>query len=183
MLVSSVAAMETVEDGPKIPESCKKSWRREKTIESVSCRIACFYKSCLVYPVQKVPLEQDNQPWSDFVSCVDKTLVQCRQVKLKKFEVDATYDTGFESQVNNWIRYATRCNVEELYLTLWDMDSEEECLGIGEHRIKKMKKRCLKDLILNLSHVKDLKIGIFCCMVLKRLEAKRFRFFIKYEVS
>lgn len=151
MLVSSVAAMETVEDGPKIPESCKKSWRREKTIESVSCRIACFYKSCLVYPVQKVPLEQvhfrsdgqifgvsfsslvfihieDNQPWSDFVSCVDKTLVQCRQVKLKKFEVDATYDTGFESQVNNWIRYATRCNVEELYLTLWDMDSEEECL-------------------------------------------------------
>nr|KAJ0197406.1 hypothetical protein LSAT_V11C700352380 [Lactuca sativa] len=47
-----------------------------------------------------------------------KTLIKCRRLKLKKFEVDTIGYRGFESQVNNWIHYAIRCNVEELNLTL-----------------------------------------------------------------
>ncbi|CAI9299509.1 unnamed protein product [Lactuca saligna] len=47
---------------------------------------------------------------------VDKTLTQCHQLKLKKLEVHTIYDIQFESVYNNWIRYAIRCNVEELNL-------------------------------------------------------------------
>ncbi|KAL4563319.1 hypothetical protein LXL04_027359 [Taraxacum kok-saghyz] len=69
--------------------------------------------------------EPDNRPTvgrknpssrSDFYSFVDKTLSQCRQEKLKKFKVEATYDSRFESQVNSWIRHAINCNVEEIIL-------------------------------------------------------------------
>ncbi|KAI3710146.1 hypothetical protein L2E82_39920 [Cichorium intybus] len=54
---------------------------------------------------------------SDFVSFVDKALTQCRQSKLKKFEVSTryhftSYDNRFDSQFNNWVRYAFSYNVE-----------------------------------------------------------------------
>ncbi|KAL7591184.1 hypothetical protein Lser_V15G32404 [Lactuca serriola] len=55
---------------------------------------------------------------SNFVSFVDKTLTQRRQLKLKKFAVRIYYDIEIESQVKNWIRYAMSCNVEELTLDL-----------------------------------------------------------------
>ncbi|KAL8236103.1 hypothetical protein R6Q59_017184 [Mikania micrantha] len=71
--------------------------------------------------------DEDN-PRSDFYSFVDKTLTQCRQLKLKKFRVCSSYDYRFESQVNNWIRYAIHCNVEELCLTFWNMECEAEFL-------------------------------------------------------
>ncbi|CAI9292819.1 unnamed protein product [Lactuca saligna] len=56
---------------------------------------------------------------SDFVSFVDKTLIQCRQSKLTKLEVESYDIRRFASQVNNWIRYAISCNVEVLKLELW----------------------------------------------------------------
>ncbi|KAI3741641.1 hypothetical protein L1987_59315 [Smallanthus sonchifolius] len=70
----------------------------------------------------------ENQPRSDFYSFVDKTLAQCRQLKLNKFRVYSSYDYRFESQVNNWIHYAINCNVEELNLTLWNIECEAEFL-------------------------------------------------------
>ncbi|KAL4563318.1 hypothetical protein LXL04_027358 [Taraxacum kok-saghyz] len=60
-------------------------------------------------PCRKTPTSR-----SDFVSLVDKTLTQCRPSKLKKFIVSTTYDSRFESQVNQWVYYAINFNVEEL---------------------------------------------------------------------
>ncbi|KAK1420397.1 hypothetical protein QVD17_21957 [Tagetes erecta] len=70
----------------------------------------------------------ENHPRSDFYSFVDKTLAQCCQLKLKKFIVSSSYDYRFESQVNNWIHHAIDCNVEELDLTLWNLECEAEFL-------------------------------------------------------
>ncbi|XP_071717915.1 putative F-box/LRR-repeat protein At3g18150 [Rutidosis leptorrhynchoides] len=65
---------------------------------------------------------------SDFFPSIDKTLTQCRQLKLYKFELRCChgYDIQFESQVKNWISYALNCNVEELYLELFSEGSEAE---------------------------------------------------------
>ncbi|KAL7591881.1 hypothetical protein Lser_V15G31890 [Lactuca serriola] len=64
----------------------------------------------------------------EFALLVDKTLTQCRQLKLKKFEVHILNDIRFESLFNNWIRYAISCNVEELNLNIWRMKDEPEFL-------------------------------------------------------
>ncbi|KAL7583739.1 putative F-box/LRR-repeat protein At3g28410 [Lactuca sativa] len=61
---------------------------------------------------------------SDFASLVDKTLTQCRQSKLKKFQVHTFYDIRLESQFNNWIHYAISCNVEELNLKFLGREPE-----------------------------------------------------------
>ncbi|XP_076919564.1 F-box protein At5g03100-like [Bidens hawaiensis] len=53
-----------------------------------------------------------------FFDFVDKTLTQRPQLKVNKFVLDACYDNVFESRIDNWIRYAIDCNVEELNLTL-----------------------------------------------------------------
>nr|KAJ0204205.1 hypothetical protein LSAT_V11C500284120 [Lactuca sativa] len=53
---------------------------------------------------------------SDFALVVEKTLTQCRQLKLKKFQLRTHYDIRFKLQFNNWIRHAISCNVEELNL-------------------------------------------------------------------
>ncbi|KAL4558843.1 hypothetical protein LXL04_037046 [Taraxacum kok-saghyz] len=47
---------------------------------------------------------------------MDKTLAQCRQLKLKKFRVETIYDMQFESKYNDVIHQARNCNVEELDL-------------------------------------------------------------------
>ncbi|XP_076944914.1 F-box/LRR-repeat protein 25-like [Bidens hawaiensis] len=60
----------------------------------------------------------------DFFSFVDKTLIQRPLLKLNKFELHSEYDRRFESQVNSWIHYAIRCNVENLSLTLLHVESE-----------------------------------------------------------
>ncbi|KAL4559157.1 hypothetical protein LXL04_031291 [Taraxacum kok-saghyz] len=60
-------------------------------------------------------LENPNSV-SDFVLSVSKTITQCRELKLQKFEVVTFYDRRFDSQFNNWIRRAINCNVEELHL-------------------------------------------------------------------
>ncbi|CAI9287461.1 unnamed protein product [Lactuca saligna] len=52
----------------------------------------------------------------DFARSVEKTLTQCRQLKLKKFELRTHYDIRFKSLFKNWIRHAISCNVEELNL-------------------------------------------------------------------
>nr|KAJ0220583.1 hypothetical protein LSAT_V11C200060000 [Lactuca sativa] len=57
-------------------------------------------------------IHDGRQTWLDFAVCVDKTLTQCRHLKLNRGIV------VFELQINNWIRYALRCNVEELNLKL-----------------------------------------------------------------
>ncbi|KAL4563323.1 hypothetical protein LXL04_027364 [Taraxacum kok-saghyz] len=61
----------------------------------------------------------DPKSLSDFVSFVDKTLTQCRLLKLKKFKMYTVCRSRFESQFNEWIRYALIRNVEELDLTVW----------------------------------------------------------------
>ncbi|GKD43103.1 F-box/LRR-repeat protein 25-like protein [Tanacetum coccineum] len=55
-----------------------------------------------------------------FFSFVEKTLTQCRQLKLKRFEMVSSYNIGFRSQVSDWVHYAIKCNVEELNLVLWN---------------------------------------------------------------
>lgn len=55
---------------------------------------------------------------SDSFSFPDKTLIQCHQVKLKKFELTTKYNIRFESQIRSWVRHAVNCNVEELNLRL-----------------------------------------------------------------
>ena len=55
------------------------------------------------------------------------SLSQCRQLKLlKKFIVFTSYDIKFQSQLNNWILYAIRCNVKELNLDIWNNGFEDE---------------------------------------------------------
>ncbi|KAL4563327.1 hypothetical protein LXL04_027368 [Taraxacum kok-saghyz] len=65
----------------------------------------------------------DNRTPSDFVSFVDKTLTQCRQLKLGKLVLSTYRDIQFQPQLSNWIRYAISCNVEELRLSLKSADS------------------------------------------------------------
>ncbi|KAL4563346.1 hypothetical protein LXL04_027387 [Taraxacum kok-saghyz] len=55
---------------------------------------------------------------SDFFSDIDKTLTQCRQSKVKRFIIYTIHDNRYESQVNSWISYAIRCEVEELTILL-----------------------------------------------------------------
>nr|KAJ0198294.1 hypothetical protein LSAT_V11C700344930 [Lactuca sativa] len=43
---------------------------------------------------------------------------------LKVEGVRTFYDIQFESLVNNWIRYAISCNVEELKLYIWEGEAE-----------------------------------------------------------
>ncbi|KAL4563361.1 hypothetical protein LXL04_027402 [Taraxacum kok-saghyz] len=75
-------------------------------------------------PTLIIKQNPEKHPLSDFVSFIDKTLAQCRQLKLKKFYLQTSeYDCRFEFQVNKWIHYAIKCNVEELSITLWDMDT------------------------------------------------------------
>ncbi|XP_076885342.1 F-box/LRR-repeat protein 25-like [Bidens hawaiensis] len=57
-----------------------------------------------------------------FFSFVDETLTLHRQWKLKKFRLYSGYNLRLESHVNDWIRYAVNCNIEELDLALWDLE-------------------------------------------------------------
>nr|GFC80773.1 hypothetical protein [Tanacetum cinerariifolium] len=68
-------------------------------------------------------IDESHSP-SDFFSFVDKTITQCRQLKLKKFELNSTYAIQFESLVNRWIRFAINCNVEELNIIIWTKEME-----------------------------------------------------------
>ncbi|XP_076928884.1 F-box/LRR-repeat protein 25-like [Bidens hawaiensis] len=58
----------------------------------------------------------------DFFSFVDKTLTQRPQLKLNKFTLCSRYNYMLESHINNWIRYAVNCNVEELDLWVWGLE-------------------------------------------------------------
>ncbi|GJX62450.1 nucleotide-binding alpha-beta plait domain-containing protein [Tanacetum coccineum] len=65
-----------------------------------------------------------NHLLGDFFSFVDKTLTQCRHLNLNEFKLITRYDTQFELQVNNCIRYAVNCNVQHLDLTLWNTNDD-----------------------------------------------------------
>ncbi|KAL7612349.1 hypothetical protein Lser_V15G05894 [Lactuca serriola] len=85
----------------------------------------------LIFKHSDDPLTQSRQnpnSMSDFISFVEKTLTQCRQLKLKKFDVYITYDIRFDSQFNNWIRYAISRSVEELKFKFWYRGLETEFL-------------------------------------------------------
>ncbi|KAL7240363.1 hypothetical protein ACSBR2_006082 [Camellia fascicularis] len=58
----------------------------------------------------------------EFARFVDKTLVLCNCSKLKKFMVEFDYDSRFVSNVNLWIRFATRNATEKLQLYLYSGD-------------------------------------------------------------
>nr|GEW31720.1 hypothetical protein [Tanacetum cinerariifolium] len=60
-----------------------------------------------------------------FVSLVDKTLTQCRQSNLHKFQIRTSYDHQFESPSSNWIRYAVSRNVQDLELNLTELVSDK----------------------------------------------------------
>ncbi|GKE95090.1 F-box protein-like protein, partial [Tanacetum coccineum] len=55
-----------------------------------------------------------------FLSCVHKTIPQCRQLNLNKFKLEAYYDHTFQSEVNSWICFAVSRNVQNLDITLMD---------------------------------------------------------------
>nr|XP_043628007.1 F-box protein At5g03100-like [Erigeron canadensis] len=54
----------------------------------------------------------------DFYLAVDKTLTQCQSNNLDKFEVFATYDKRFKSNVSSWIHFVTSRNVQHLDIFL-----------------------------------------------------------------
>ncbi|GKA43199.1 F-box/LRR-repeat protein 25-like protein [Tanacetum coccineum] len=61
-----------------------------------------------------------------FFSSVGKTIAQCRHLSLKKFQLHSMYNKKFESQVNDFIHYAVKCNVQELDLKLrWSFKLDE----------------------------------------------------------
>ncbi|KAL4559161.1 hypothetical protein LXL04_031295 [Taraxacum kok-saghyz] len=73
----------------------------------------------LIFKLSNPPNSQrikDPNIISDFAKLVDRTLTQCRQLKLKKFKVETIYHTQFESQYFKWINHAINCNVEALDL-------------------------------------------------------------------
>ncbi|GKC80944.1 hypothetical protein Tco_1136661, partial [Tanacetum coccineum] len=66
----------------------------------------------------------------DYISFIDNTLNKCPpNLNLKKFKLDIDYsslvNSKFKSRANCWIRYAIRCNVEEVDLWLFDV-------GVGQ---------------------------------------------------
>nr|XP_043621347.1 F-box protein At5g03100-like [Erigeron canadensis] len=67
-----------------------------------------------------------NQPPLDFYLSVNTTLTHHQLNKLNKFHLSATYDNRFEFQVNNWIRYITNHEVQDLFLSLWNMNDDED---------------------------------------------------------
>ncbi|GKA56571.1 F-box protein-like protein [Tanacetum coccineum] len=66
----------------------------------------------------------DNHLLGDFFLFVDKTITQCRHLNLNKFKLITRYNTPFESQIINWIRYAVNCNIQYLWLTLWNTNDD-----------------------------------------------------------
>nr|XP_043622401.1 F-box/FBD/LRR-repeat protein At3g52680-like [Erigeron canadensis] len=78
-----------------------------------------YYNSC-----NKKHTHSDN-----FCLSVDKTLTQCRPhlKKLNKFHVSTSYNGRFELQLlDKWIRFATDCDVQQLYLDFYNLDWEHQ---------------------------------------------------------
>ncbi|GJZ88251.1 hypothetical protein Tco_0660033 [Tanacetum coccineum] len=67
--------------------------------------------------------EWNHQRLSECVSFVDTTLTH---LNLNKFQLRIPYDISFESQVNDWVRYAVSCNVQELIIFLESINYEYE---------------------------------------------------------
>ncbi|KAL7591879.1 hypothetical protein Lser_V15G31892 [Lactuca serriola] len=73
--------------------------------------------------------ESESEAGDIIRKCVPTSLslTQCRQLKLlKKFKLYADYDIQFQSQLNNLILYAIRCNVEDLNLRFWNHAYDDE---------------------------------------------------------
>uniref|UniRef100_A0A251V1L7 Putative F-box/RNI-like superfamily protein n=1 Tax=Helianthus annuus TaxID=4232 RepID=A0A251V1L7_HELAN len=67
------------------------------------------------------PYDSNHYANPSFFSHVNKTLTQRGQSKLNKFRLHTYYhDHLHESHINDWIRYAVHCNVEDLHLSLRD---------------------------------------------------------------
>ncbi|GKC50831.1 F-box protein-like protein [Tanacetum coccineum] len=84
------------------------------------------YVSDIIFSFDMCILNWNDQRLSNFVSSVDKTLIHCRQCNLTEFKLFVGYDSQFESQLNNWIRRALSCNVQDLHLLIWNKFSESE---------------------------------------------------------
>ncbi|XP_023740814.1 F-box/LRR-repeat protein 25 isoform X1 [Lactuca sativa] len=138
--------MEIVEEGQNQPKIERKQRKSQKIIEKGEDDRIYSLPDCLLLEIlSRLPTTKHsirtgilskrwNHLWTlvptlifihygsqtspDFSLSVDKTLTQCRPLKLKKFQVCCRFSIGFESHINNWIRYALRYNVEEFNLTL-----------------------------------------------------------------
>ncbi|CAI9292825.1 unnamed protein product [Lactuca saligna] len=88
--------------------------------------------------------DEEKHQWCDFVSLVDKTLTQCRQLKLKKFEMIIDYYAQFEPHISNWIHYAVRRNVAELNLYICNIT-----IGCKFFNSSSFTDPTLRDCILN----------------------------------
>ncbi|KAL7593535.1 hypothetical protein Lser_V15G32377 [Lactuca serriola] len=147
--------METQEEGQYQPQIAPKRRKSRKVAEKVQDdRISALSDCLLLEILSRLPSTKEairtgaiskrwkplwtlvptlifkhdfSHLWFDFVLCVDKALTQCRQLKLKNFQVYTSYYSrvvGFEQQINNWIRFALRCNVEDLNIRLPGLEAK-----------------------------------------------------------
>ncbi|GKB80622.1 F-box/LRR-repeat protein 25-like protein [Tanacetum coccineum] len=84
------------------------------------------YVSNLVFIFYTSFSNWNDQRLYDIVSSIDQTLSQCRQFNIIKFKLRIPYAVIYESLVNDWIRYAFSCNVQDLDLYLDSQDDESE---------------------------------------------------------
>nr|GEZ15070.1 hypothetical protein [Tanacetum cinerariifolium] len=68
----------------------------------------------------------------EFFSYVDKTLTQRSHLSVKYILLYTDYGIKFKSQVNNLIRYAISCNVQQFWLVLSHIDEDKESNDLFE---------------------------------------------------
>ncbi|CAI9292388.1 unnamed protein product [Lactuca saligna] len=133
------ALLQMSEEGQNQPEIADKRTKLQEIMEKEDDDRVSELPDCLLieilsrlpstkYAIRTAQRLKNPKSRDEFALLVDKTLTQCRQLKVKKFEVHTLNDIRFESLFNNWIRYAISRNVEELNLNIWGMKDEPEFL-------------------------------------------------------
>lgn len=74
---------------------------------------------------------------TDFVKIVDQTLIFHSGCNIREFEACFNYDNTFATSVDRWIRFATRGNVEELSLNLYNENHDPNDLYLLPQHVYK----------------------------------------------